>query len=36
MAVDADEFDLIVNAWAHEQADRRSGTGAISRSGLGR
>jgi len=26
MAVDADEFDLIVNTWAAEQADRRSST----------
>ncbi|EQD62257.1 transposase tnpA, partial [mine drainage metagenome] len=26
MAVDAEEFDLIVNTWAAEQADRRSQT----------
>ena len=31
MAVDADEFDLIVNAWAHEQADRRRPALARSR-----
>ena len=26
MAIDADEFDLIVNTWAAQQADRRSKT----------
>ena len=29
MAVDADEFDRIVNAWAGEQADRRGKSGAV-------